>query len=70
MIDCGNVHILFGVLMPLLKPAIAVMVICYGVGHWNSYFDALVYVSDNNTKPLTLILRDILVTNTTTASKR
>ena len=70
MIDgCGNVHMLFRVLMPLLKPIIAVMVIYYGVGHWNSYFDALVYVSDNNLKPLTLILRDILVTNTTTASE-
>ena len=69
MIDgCGNIHMLFRVLMPLLKPIIAVMVIYYGVGHWNSYFDALVYVSDNNLKPLTLILRDILVTNTTTAS--
>ena len=70
MIDgCGNVHMLFRVLMPLLKPIIAVMVIYYGVGHWNSYFDALVYVSANNLKPLTLILRDILVTNTTTASE-
>ena len=70
MIDgCGNVYMLFKVLMPLLKPIIAVMVIYYGVGHWNSYFDALVYVSDNNLKPLTLILRDILVTNTTTASE-
>ncbi len=70
MIDgCGNVHMLFRVLMPLLKPIIAVMVIYYGVGHWNSYFDALVYVSDNDLKPLTLILRDILVTNTTTASE-
>lgn len=70
MIDgCGNVHMLFRVLMPLLKPILAVMVIYYGVGHWNSYFDALVYVSDNNLKPLTLILRDILVTNTTTASE-
>ena len=70
MIDgCGNVHMLFRVLMPLLKPILAVMVIYYGVGHWNSYFDALVYVSDNNLKPLTLIPRDILLTNTTTASE-
>ena len=70
MIDgCTNMGLLLKITLPLCKPIIAVMVIYYGVGHWNSYFNALVYISKKNLKPLALILREILITNTTTASE-
>ena len=69
MIDgCSNMRILLQIILPLSKPIIAVMTIYYGVGHWNAYFDALVYISKDEFKPLSLILRDILVTVTASAS--
>ncbi len=70
MIDgCGNMGLLFKITLPLCKPIIAVMVIYYGVAHWNSYFNALVYISKKQLKPMALVLREILITNTTTASE-
>ena len=65
---CGNIQILFRIVLPLSLPIISVMVIFYGVSHWNEYFSALVYLSDQCLKPLQLILRDILITNTTRVS--
>ena len=38
------------------------MVLYYAVGHWNSFFNGLIYVTDNQLYPLQLILRDILIT--------
>lgn len=40
---------------------IAVMVMFYGVGHWNAFFNALVYLSDEKKYPLQLVLRSILI---------
>ncbi len=60
---CGATKTLFTVVLPLSKPIIAVMVVFYGVVHWNDYFTALIYLTDQNLKPLALILRDILVTS-------
>ncbi|MCI8600661.1 MAG: carbohydrate ABC transporter permease [Oscillospiraceae bacterium] len=69
MIDgCSNMRILLQIILPLSKPILAVMAIYYGVGHWNAYFDALVFISDDKYKPLALVLRDILVTATDSAS--
>ena len=50
------------VLIPLSKAIIAIMVLYYAVGHWNSFFNALIYVNNNKLYPLQLILRDILIT--------
>lgn len=65
---CGNFKILTRIVLPLSLPIIAVMVIFYGVAHWNEYFSALVYLSDQKLKPLQLILRDILITSTSRVS--
>ena len=71
MIDgCSNMRILLQIILPLSKPILAVMVIFYGVGHWNAYFDALVYITKDELKPLALVLRDILITATESASGR
>jgi putative aldouronate transport system permease protein len=51
------------VILPLCTPIIAVMALFYGVDKWNSYFNALIYLSDRALYPLQLILREILVTN-------
>lgn len=62
MIDgAGNFRILWSVVLPLSLPVIAVMVLFYSVGHWNSYFQALIYLQDQEKFPLQLILRQILI---------
>lgn len=49
------------VVLPLSKSILAVMVLYYGVSHWNSYFEAMIYLRDRGKYPLQLILREILV---------
>lgn len=49
------------VILPISKPIIAVMVLFYAVGHWNSYFNALIFIRSEELFPLQLILRDILI---------
>lgn len=61
MDGCTNIGILLKIVLPLSTPVIAVMVMYYGVGHWNAYFTALIYFRDRNKFPLQLILREILV---------
>ncbi|MBO0995758.1 carbohydrate ABC transporter permease [Bacillus sp. SD088] len=57
--------ILFKIILPLSLPVIAVMVLFYGVGHWNAYFDAMIYLRNNDLWPLQLVLREILIENST-----
>lgn len=65
-IDGANDFIvLFKVIVPLSMPAIAVMVLFYGVGRWNSWFDAFLYLRNRELFPLQLILREILVESST-----
>lgn len=49
------------VVLPLSKPIIATLALFYAVGHWNGYFDALLYLSDRDLYPLQLVLRELLV---------
>lgn len=60
---CSNVRMLFSIVIPLSKPIIAVIVLFYAVGHWNAYFNALIYLRDSALFPLQLILREILILN-------
>jgi len=55
--------ILFRVVLPLSLPALAVVVLFYAVGHWNAYFNALVYIRSRDLYPLQLVLREILITS-------
>ncbi|RAP75275.1 carbohydrate ABC transporter permease [Paenibacillus montanisoli] len=59
----NDFHLLYKVVLPLSTPIIAVMLLFYGVGHWNSYFEAMIYLSDRSLFTLQLILREILVQN-------
>ena len=58
---CGNGRLFFSVVLPLSKPIIAVLILFYGVSHWNAYFNAMIYLSDAELYPLQLILRNILL---------
>jgi putative aldouronate transport system permease protein len=60
---CNDFQLLYKIVLPLSTPIIAVMVLFYGVGHWNAYFDAMIYLSDRSLYPLQLILREILIQN-------
>ena len=51
------------IVLPLSAPVIAVMVLYYGVAHWNDYWTAMVYLSKQETFPLQLVLRGILTLN-------
>ena len=53
--------ILFRIILPLSIPIIAVMVLFYGVAHWNSWFNAMIYLREREKYPLQLILREILL---------
>jgi putative aldouronate transport system permease protein len=61
----GHISILWNVILPLSKAIIAVMVLYYGVAHWNSWFSASIYLNDRDKYPLQLILREILIQNDT-----
>ena len=54
-------RIFWEIVIPLSKPIIAVMALFYGIGHWNQYFGALLYIDDRSKYPLQMILREILV---------
>jgi putative aldouronate transport system permease protein len=57
--------VLFRIILPLSMPVVAVMVLFYGVGHWNSWFNAMIYLRDRQLFPLQLVLREILISNST-----
>lgn len=61
----GHFTILFRIIMPLTLPTIAVMVLYYGVSHWNSWFNAMIFIRDRKLYPLQLVLREILIQNST-----
>ncbi|XOK64080.1 carbohydrate ABC transporter permease [Paenibacillus elgii] len=53
--------ILFRIMLPLSMPVIAVMMLYYGVSHWNSWFHAMIFLQDRSLYPLQLVLREILL---------
>lgn len=59
----SDIGFIWRIVMPLAKPIIAVLVLIYAVGNWNSYFDALIYLNSQDLYPLQLVLRNILVLN-------
>ncbi|MFB5675937.1 carbohydrate ABC transporter permease [Paenibacillus terreus] len=67
MDGCTNFRLFVRIILPLSGPIIAVMALFYGVSHWNSYFSALIYLTDESKYPLQLILRQILVLQEMTA---
>ena len=63
---CSNTRFFFQFVLPLSKAICAVIALYLAVGYWNSYFNAMIYINDNNKRPLQLFLRDILVSATAT----
>jgi putative aldouronate transport system permease protein len=61
MDGAGGFTLFFRIIIPLCKPILAVMMLFYIVGYWNSYFNALIFLSDEQKFPLQMILRNILI---------
>jgi putative aldouronate transport system permease protein len=59
----GEWRILFQIIMPVSIPILMVMCLFYSVGHWNSWFNAMIYLRDVKLYPLQLFLRMILIQN-------
>lgn len=59
----GHLKILYKVMIPLTKATLAVMVLYYGVGYWNSWFNASIYIRTPDKLPLQMVLRNILLAN-------
>lgn len=61
-------QVLVKIMIPLSKATIAVMVLYYGVSHWNSWFSASIYLRDSAKYPLQLVMRNILNSANATSS--
>ena len=63
LLDGANTaQMLWRVILPLVKPTLAVLALYYAIGHWNDYFSALIFLKDKELMPLQTILRDVLIT--------
>lgn len=63
MDGANDFTILFRIVMPVSKATLAVIALLYAVGHWNSWFNAMIFLTDRSKYPLQLILREILISN-------
>ncbi len=64
---CSDVRYFFSIVLPLSKTVISVLGLYYAVAHWNDYFTAFLYLSDNEKMPLQITLRAILINNSFSA---
>lgn len=58
-------RILYSIIIPLSKPALASIGLFYFMGHWNSFFLPMIYLNDTKLYPLQVVLRDMLFFDTT-----
>lgn len=60
---CSIVRFFGSIVLPLSKAILAILVLYYGVGHWNSYYSAMLYITERSSFPLQLVMRGILTKN-------
>lgn len=65
---CSDIQYLIQVVLPLSKAVLAVLVLFYGVAHWNTYFNAMIYLNNRSLFPLTIFLKEILISGQIDAS--
>ena len=63
----GHLRILAVIILPVSKASLAVIILYYAVQHWNSWFNAMIFLNTREKFPLQLILREILITNDTSS---
>lgn len=62
----GHLRTFVMIVVPLAKPIIAVMALYYAIGQWNSYFNAMIFLQNENLYPLQLVLKEILIATEST----
>ena len=68
MEGCSTPKLIWYIILPLSKAIIAVLLLFYAIAHWNSYFDAMLYLNTEDKQPLQIVLREILIRNEQNAS--
>ena len=63
MDGCSDIMYYLRVVLPLSKAIIAVLVLFYAVGYWNSYFNAMLYLNDKDKYSLPIVLKQILISS-------
>ncbi|MDR6717323.1 carbohydrate ABC transporter permease [Paenibacillus sp. 2003] len=58
---CNDLSVFFRIVLPLSMPAIATFSLFYAVGHWNTYFSAVLYINDNTKWPIQVLLRQFVI---------
>ena len=61
----SDMRVLFNIVLPLSKPIIMTMILFYAVGHWNGYFNAMLYLNDKEMYPIQLFVRSIVLAGET-----
>ena len=64
----NDIRILFTIVVPIIRPAIATMTIFSAVQYWNNYFNSMLYLKDRKLWPLMLVLRELVVEDTNSVS--
>jgi putative aldouronate transport system permease protein len=69
LIDGANeIRSFWSIILPLSKPALATFGLFYAVGHWNKYFEGILYLNDSAKWPIQVVLRQIVIMNEATAA--
>jgi putative aldouronate transport system permease protein len=62
---CKNLGVFFRIVLPLSMPALATFTLFYAVGHWNSFFSAVMYITKSNLWPIQVVLRQMIIEGST-----
>ena len=66
---CSDARYFFTMVIPLSVTLLSVLTLYYAVAHWNSYFDAFLYLTNRKLYPLQIMLREILIANSINANE-
>lgn len=66
MDGCNDVGVLFRIVLPLSLPAMATFGLFYAVGHWNQFFNAILYINNSRLYPIQVLLRQIVILSQST----
>lgn len=61
----GEYRTFFQIILPLAKPILVVIALFYASSHWNSWFNAMIYLRDRSMYPLQIFLREMLIDEAT-----
>ena len=60
---CNDFGIALRIIWPLSTPVLAILALYYAIGHWNGYFDGLIYLNNREYQPIQIFLREVLIQN-------